>query len=570
MNRIPITRYATLIALSSTCVAPLPALCGQPCECYYDEDCGAQSCSQGAVFEPSWLPGTGHPPNVPPDICDAFPVPDPDTTSGEKYMDGMCGSEQAPEPDVADEPAPGESGDRTDCHGGACSNAPFALLAPWATTPTMADYPHTRTQFIRGYSETVDLLLRSFEVAGASGGGPPDASTFAQALAAAESHGLSDGQMAQLYDLVSNIQVLVVGPDVFNGDLPHLTGSYTPPAFLQPGTYKPKEFRDGGFLGWVGEHDEETSRVVSIVREGVLAELSAPGAGLASAFELLRREHPERRFYQRCEFPHPDIHNHHFPFEDDAACVENELYRQLDVLMYHPTAGLDDADTCLAFLGDIQERFDGELSPIPGIEDATARLDQALAKFDSDALWDAMLALASYRKTLTEITGENQGELLRPYTVAGRCISAINVLEPRPLDLVNVGDGDAPLGVEDEQGWLSFDSASDGVLSIVLPHSHHCTDAVFESSYQAIDVSVDSRRCNISGPTKHALMNSVLDSSGIEIDEETAVFYIFEAEESGATVLSDKTVMAWGPELLIREAIDDGSGHRVGKITAVR
>src|SRR5574341_709282 len=163
------------------------------------------------------------------------------------------------------------------------------------------------------------LWLRAYEVAGSSGGGPPDSGLVAQAYGL----GLSSAQNEDIRIVAHFIQALYLGLDSAGGDFT--------PSLLRPNCDDPLPPSSNGFVGAI---DSSTLAVGVVIREAIVGELRSPGRGV---FYTKRGQipsvSPQYLTFGRCEFPHPPEHGHPFPYPDGISCLAAEAFGAVSLLL---------------------------------------------------------------------------------------------------------------------------------------------------------------------------------------------------------------------------------------------
>lgn len=177
------------------------------------------------------------------------------------------------------------------------------------------DIPHT--------SETLDLWLQAYEVAGASGGGPPDPGLIEQA----QSLPLTEEQHNIIREIAISVQAAYLGLTEYPDTLEHRLGFFTPPSLSGDCIYSfPPE--DNGALEPL---DDNFLSVGYLVRQAMVQELNEPGVGVFESYmSQIPETFPDYEAYGRCEYPHPSGHEHDFPYYDDLACLNGELKAYVD------------------------------------------------------------------------------------------------------------------------------------------------------------------------------------------------------------------------------------------------
>ncbi len=175
-------------------------------------------------------------------------------------------------------------------------------------------------------ANALDLWLQAYEMAGASGGGPPDATLVAAALRVP----LDDDQHEIIRQVAIHVQGMYLGWTSYPNREVHRIGFFNPPDF---GTDCLEDPYAEGDHGTVEPLDTCHLDVAGLIREAMVGELSDPDQGVFDSFmDQIPTACPTYETFQGCEFPHPD-HGHPFPHEDGLACLNFVMRKPLTALM---------------------------------------------------------------------------------------------------------------------------------------------------------------------------------------------------------------------------------------------
>ena len=177
-------------------------------------------------------------------------------------------------------------------------------------------------------AEALDLWLQAYEVAAASGGGPPDSGL----VRAAQSVLLSLEQHEVIRQLAIATEGMYLGWTSYPDEEEHLIGFFTPPEVQEDADcdepYPPDDH------GIVEALDECYLGVGELIRQAMVGELLDPGKGVFDSFMAQVPEAcPKYMTYQACEFPHPKSHGHDFGFKDGLSCLSFVMMEPLDSMM---------------------------------------------------------------------------------------------------------------------------------------------------------------------------------------------------------------------------------------------
>jgi hypothetical protein len=84
---------------------------------------------------------------------------------------------------------------------------------------------------------------------------------------------------------------------------------------------------DPGFIAQLGPSVDPTlADVGQLIREAIVGELREPKRRTFDHFMAqIRIKFPKYQTFDRCEFPHPEEHEHEFPYPDGIVCLAGEL-----------------------------------------------------------------------------------------------------------------------------------------------------------------------------------------------------------------------------------------------------
>lgn len=105
---------------------------------------------------------------------------------------------------------------------------------------------------------------------------------------------------------------MTVGRTEYCDELPHVKGFF--------------DIGEDDEFGNVLKLDATMLEALSGIRKTIVSNLSDSEQQSTSALsEQFRQDHPAYKGFGRCEFPHPKVHDHPFPFKDDVSCLMEEI-----------------------------------------------------------------------------------------------------------------------------------------------------------------------------------------------------------------------------------------------------